>query len=174
MFDLLLLRELLPWCFSQSACLRVRAHVLTGNCEWTRARLLCLRFAETGRDFADKWREQVTAQSDYHKEGREKSGTKDLPGLSLYISPPSFHWLMAHKWKQTLKGEDEKHSLLKAMGPWKNTAVLSEKWTTVEFTNRSSLKCASHIRMSEVGSLLFRSLTFLQCESQSSLKAHIK
>lgn len=32
-----------------------------------RARLLCLRFAETGRGFADKRRGQVTAQRDYNK-----------------------------------------------------------------------------------------------------------
>lgn len=44
-------------------------------------------------EFADKWREQVTAQRDYHK-GRARGGgggTKDVPGLSLYTSPPSFH-----------------------------------------------------------------------------------
>lgn len=57
--------------------------------------VFCIRFAETGRGFADKQKGHVTAQRDYHKErqeeGEKTGGTKDLPGLSLYTSPMSFH-----------------------------------------------------------------------------------
>lgn len=36
--------------------------------------VLCLRFAETGRGFADKPKGHVTAQRDYHKERQEEGG----------------------------------------------------------------------------------------------------
>lgn len=72
-----------------------------------RARLLCLRFAGTGRGFA--WKEKDTLEHSMviirrDKRRRKKDrGTKDLPGLSLHTGPLFFQWLMAHKWKQTLK-----------------------------------------------------------------------
>ena len=90
-------------------------------CVWPRVNerewetVLCLRFAETGRGFADKRSEDMLQHSmiitreeeekrkeeEAEEEEKKKKSTKDLPGLSLYTSPPSFHWLMAHKWKQT-------------------------------------------------------------------------
>lgn len=107
-FDLVFLLQIPPWRFS---LIRLCVCVWASEEMWVSEResetVLCLRFAETGRGFADKRRGQVTAQRDYHKgreegEKKKKRGTKDLPGLSFYTSPLSFHWLMAHKWKQTL------------------------------------------------------------------------
>lgn len=102
-FDIALLLQIPRWRISL-----VYMWVQAKTEMWTRDRqsgtVLCLRFAETGRGFADKRKEHVTAQCDYHKERQEegeKGSTKDLPGLSLYTSPLSFQWLMAHKWKQT-------------------------------------------------------------------------
>lgn len=111
--------------------------------------VLCLRFAETGRGFADKRKGHVTAQRDYHKErqeeGGKKGGTKDLPGLSLYTSPLSFHWLMAHKWKQTLKEKMKNTRYFRPSAlPLDPAQTLLCCQTTVELTNRSSLRCASH------------------------------
>lgn len=119
-----------------------------------RGRLLCLRFAETGRGFADKRRGQVRAQRDYHK-GREEEEEKKKkkrhkrPSWLVPLHQPSvFPLTHGTQMKTDFKGEDEKHSLLLAkcftMGPCANTVVLSEKWTTVELTNTSSLRCASH------------------------------
>lgn len=124
------------------------------KCEWVKESetVLCLRFAETGKGFADKQRGQVTAQRDYHKEKEEEEKRKRRhKRLSLLVplhQPSVFPLTHCTQKKTDFKGEDEKHSLLKAkcltMGPCANTVVLSEKWPTDELTNRSSLGCASH------------------------------
>lgn len=96
-------------------------------------------------EFADKWREQVTAQRDYHK-GRARGGRrhKRRSWLVPIHQPSIFPLTHGTQMKTDFKGEDEKHSLLKAKcftrGPCANTVVLSEKWTTVKLANR----CASH------------------------------
>lgn len=63
--------------------------------------------------------------------------------------PSVFPLTQGTQMKTDYKGEDEKHSLLQAkcftMGPCANTVVLSEKWTTVELTNRLLFKmCFTH------------------------------
>lgn len=95
-----------PCRFSLSvfACTRVRGNVTQLQRE--RARLLRWRFAETSRQSLqtngeNKLQHSVIITREEQEGGG--GGTKDVPGLSLYTSPPSFHWLMAHKWKQTLK-----------------------------------------------------------------------
>lgn len=108
-FDLVLLLQIPP-----SRISLVHRCVSEGECET----VFCIRFAETGRGFADKRKGHVTAQRDYHKERQEEGarkkktgGTKDLPGLSLYTSPV-FPLTHGTQMKTDFKGEDEKHSLL--------------------------------------------------------------
>lgn len=108
-----------------------------------------------GRRRFYKVEEQVAAQCDYHQrrwKQRERRGKKRKTGhkrpswlVPLHrasIFPLTHGTLM----KTDFKGEDEKHSLLKAKcftkGPCTNTALLSEKRPTVELTNRLSLKRA--------------------------------
>lgn len=77
--------------------------------------MLCLRFAWTGRGFA--WKEKDTLEHSMviirrDKRRRKKDrGTKDLPGLSLYISPV-FPMTHGTQMKTDFKGEDENLSLL--------------------------------------------------------------
>lgn len=49
--------------------------------------VLCLRFAETGRGFADKRKGHVTAQRDYHKERQEEGGKKEAQ--KTFLACPS-------------------------------------------------------------------------------------
>lgn len=153
-FDLVFLLQIPPWRFS---LIRLCVCVWASEEMWVSEResetVLCLRFAETGRGFADKRRGQVTAQRDYHKgreegEKKKKKRHKRPSRLVLLHQPSVFPLTHGTQMKTDFKREDEKHSLLKAkcftMGPCANTVVLSEKWTTVELTNRSSLRCASH------------------------------
>lgn len=83
--------------------------------ERERETVLCLRFAETGRGFADKRRGHVTAQHDYHK-GREEGGKKmwnKRPSWLVPLHQPSvFPLTQGTQMKTDYKGEDEKHSLL--------------------------------------------------------------
>lgn len=149
-FDLLLLLQIPPWRVSWvwvCVCVCVRA----SKEMWVKKSktVLCLRFAETGRGFADKQRGQVTAQRDYHKgreEGEEKKRHKRPSWLVPLHQPSVFPLTHGTQMKTDFKGEDEKHSLLKAkcftMGPCTNTVVLSEKWTTVE--QQVLLRCSSH------------------------------
>lgn len=113
-FDLVLLLQIPPWDFClvhMRVCSRVREQSRKSEWESERASetVLCLRFAGTGRGFA--WKEKDTLEHSMviirRDERRRKKdrGTKDLPGLSLYTGPLFFQWLMAHKWKQTLKGK---------------------------------------------------------------------
>ncbi len=78
--------------------------------------VLCLRFAETGRGFADKRRGQVTAQRDYHKEREEEEKRKRTykrPSWLVPLQQPSvFPLTHCTQMKTDFKGEDEKHSLL--------------------------------------------------------------
>lgn len=140
LFDLVLLLQIPPWHFIP---VHICVHKLARKCEWVSEResgaVLCLRFAETGRGFADKRKGHVTAQRDYHKERQAEGGgggrgTKDLPGLSLHTSPLSFHWLMAHKWKQTVKK-------MKISGP---SALPLREHGYIQLTHRASVMCASH------------------------------
>lgn len=106
-FDLqLLLQQLVPSCVCVSMCEwenvngRQRDRVMFKICR-DRQRF-CRQTERTSYSIA--WLSQGKGR------GGEKKGTKDLPYLSLYTRRPSFHWLMAHKWKQTLK-EKMKNSL---------------------------------------------------------------
>lgn len=143
-FDLQLFTTAVSTDLCVCVCLCASAKTWMGDSE----SVLCLRFAETGRGFADKRRGQVTAQRDYHKgreEGEKKQGTKDLPYLSLYTRRPSFHWLMAHKWKQTLKEKMKNTLCLRPSDlPWHPAQTLLCCRTTVELTNRPSLRFVSH------------------------------
>lgn len=77
--------------------------------------VLCLRFAETGRGFADKRKGHVTAQRDYHK---ERQGVGGWGAQKTFLACPSTHqpsvFPLTHgtQMKTDFKGEDEKHSLL--------------------------------------------------------------
>lgn len=66
-FDLVLLLQIPP-----SRISLVHRCVSEGECKT----VFCIRFAETGRGFADKRKGHVTAQRDYHKERQEEGGKK--------------------------------------------------------------------------------------------------
>lgn len=106
--------------------------------------VLCLRSAETGRRFTDKRLGQVTAQNNYYKRREEEEEERKVTKTFLLVplhQPFVFPLTHGKLMKTDFKGEDEKHSLLKAkcftVGRCANTAALSEKWTTVELTNKS-------------------------------------
>ena len=66
-------------------CVRVHVRVSERECDT----VLCLRFAETGRGFADKWRGQVTAQRDYHKGKEEEERKKKKEAQKIFLACPS-------------------------------------------------------------------------------------
>lgn len=108
--------------------------------------------------------------------GKKKKRHKRPSWLVPLHQPYVFPLTHGTQMKTDFKGEDEKHSLLLAkcftMGPCANTVVLSEKWTTVELTNTSSLRCASHTawvphtrpsKGRRGGALHFKKMAFVAC-----------
>lgn len=90
----------------------------------------------------------IITREEKRRRGKKKKRHKRPSWLVPLHQPSVFPLTHGTQMKTDFKGEDEKHSLFKAkcftMGPCANTVVLSEKWTTVELTNKSPLRCASH------------------------------
>lgn len=132
-----------PCRFSQSVfvCTRVRGNVTQLQRE--RARLLRWRFAETSRQGLQTNGENKLQHSVIITR-EERGGRHKRRSWLVPIHQPSiFPLTHGTQMKTDFKGEDEKHSLLKAKCfTCANTVVLSEKWTTVKLANR----CASHTK----------------------------
>lgn len=91
--------------------------------------------------------ERTSYSTAWLSQGKSKRGGRRHKRRSWLVpihQPSIFPLTHGTQMKTDFKGEDEKHSLLKAKcftrGPCANTVVLSEKWTTVKLANR----CASH------------------------------